>query len=331
MYSKKGELLFGGFREFEYDETNGLFIFFFGGEWKNETAVDDDWWNNPFPSGCRINRFEHGIDLWLILDKNFKTIIRDKDGTPKQFEKGFIGRIEIKKEDNKIKHLYNMPIEFLAKGFSHVAINSVIINDSNSEYHKSQAVDIATGKKKELYSKIEQVTEKLFYFADGNNVGITNINSDILIGDCLLITYPINNYIFIGKKESEKNFCVLLYNLDNLAQPVAVAIHSISEDDLFLYAEDHWLKMEFNASFHGVKALIVPNGGLFDNKFIDLVTTKEGTDYKLGLYDNSYFFSNDWRFNHDEKNYDDDGNRWQDDWDISDAFDGDPEAYWNID
>ena len=129
-----------------------------------------------------------------------KTILRDKDGKPKQFEKGFLGKINIKQENGSIKHVYNMPIELMAKGFSHVAINSIIINDSNSEYHKSQAVDIATGKKTKLYSKIEQVTENLFYFADGNYVGITNINSDVLIGDCLLITYPVNNYILIGKK-----------------------------------------------------------------------------------------------------------------------------------
>ena len=327
LYNKDGELLIGGFSEFEYDERNGIFIFFFGGEWKEYSAFDDDW-NNIHITGYK---FERGIDLWLVLDKDLKTIIRDKDGAPKQFEKGFVGKIEIKKEDDKIKHIYNMPIELMAKGFSHVAINSVIINDSNSEYHKSQAVDIATGKRTKLYSKIEQVTEDLFYFAEGNNVGITNINSDVLIGDCLLITYPINNYVLIGKKESEEDFNVLLYNLDDLAQPVAVAIQSISEDDLVYHAEGHWLKMVVDTSLSGLKALIVPNSRFLEKKFIDLVTTKEGTDYKFGSHDNSYFFSNDWRFNHDEENNGDGGNEWQDHWDASDAFDGEPDAYWNID
>lgn len=327
LYNKDGELLIGGFSEFEYDERNGIFIFFFGGEWKEYSAFDDDW-NNIHITGYR---FERGIDLWLILDKDLKTIIRDKDGAPKQFEKGFIGKIEIKKEDNKIKHIYNMPIELMAKGFSHVAINSVIINDSNSEYHKSQAVDIATGKRTKLYSKIEQVTGDFFYFAEGNNVGITNINSDVLIGDCLLITYPINNYVLIGKKESEENFKVLLYNLDDLAQPVAIAIQNISEDDLVYHAEGHWLKMGVDSSLSGSKALIMPNSRFLDNKFKELVSTKEGTDHKFGSYDNSYFFSNDWRFNHDEENNGDGGNEWQDHWDASDAFDGEPDAYWNID
>ena len=327
LYNKEGELLIGGFREFEYDERNGVFIFFFGGEWKEYSAFDDDW-NNIHITGYR---FERGIDLWLILDKNLKTILRDKDGKPKQFEKGFLGKIDIKQENGSIKHVYNMPIELMAKGFSHVAINSIIINDSNSEYHKSQAVDIAIGKKTKLYSKIEQVTENLFYFADGNYVGITNINSDVLIGDCLLITYPVNNYILIGKKGTEGNYSVLLYNLDNLKQPVAVAIQNISEDDLVHHAEGHWLKMVVDTSLSGLKALIVPNSRFLENEFIDLVTTKEGTDYKFGSHDNSYFFSNDWRFNHDEENYGDGGNDWNDNGSLMDALDGEPDAYWNID
>lgn len=327
LYNKKGELLIGGFREFEYDERNGIFIFFFGGEWKKYPAFDDDW-NNIHITGYK---FERGVDLWLILDKDLKTILRDKDGNPKQFRKGFIGKIEIKKEDNKIRHVYNMPIELMANGFSHVAINSVIINDCNSKYHKSQAVDIATGKKTKLFSKIEQVTEKLFYFADNNKVGITNINSDVLIGDCLLITYPINNYVLIGKKESEDKFCVLLYNLDNLAQPVAVAIQSISKDDLVDHALGHWLKMGVDSSLSGTKALIMPNSRFLDNKFKELVSTKEDTDYIFGSHDNSYFFSDDYCFKPYEGNYDDGGNEWQDYWDISDAFDGEPDAYWNID
>jgi hypothetical protein len=66
--------------------------------------------------------------------------------------------------------------------------------------------------------------------------------------------------------------------------------------------------MVVDTSFSGLKALIVPTSRFLENKFIDLVTTKEGTDYKFGSYDNSYFFSNDWRFNHDEENYGDGGN-----------------------
>lgn len=327
LYNKEGELLIGGFREFEYDERNRLFIFFFGGEWKDYPAFDDDW-NNIHITGYK---FEKGIDLWLILDKDLKTIMRNKEGNSKQFEKGFIGKIEIKKEDKRIKHIYNMPIDLMAKGFSHVAINSIIINDSNSEYHKSQAVDIATGKMTKLYSKIEQITESLFYYADGDKVGITNINSDNLIGDCLLITYPVNNYILIAKEESEDNYRVSLLDLDNLAQPIATVIHSIKGDDLVFLAEGHWLKMETDSSLSEFKSLVIPQSRFLDETFANLVSTKESTDHKIFSHDNSYFFSNDYHFNHDD-NYDDGGdNDWQEHWDIMDALDGDPDAYWNID
>ena len=61
------------------------------------------------------------------------------------------------------------------------------------------------------------------------------------------------------------------------------------------------------------------------------MSTIEGTDYKFGSYDNSYFFSNDWRFNHDKENYDYGGNEWEDNGDLMDALDGEPDAYWNID
>ena len=77
--------------------------------------------------------------------------------------------------------------------------------------------------------------------------------------------------------------------------------------------------------------MIVPNSRFLENKFIDLVTTREGTDKKILSYDNSYFFSNDWHFDHDERSYDDGGNDWDDNGSLMDALDGEPDAYWNID
>ena len=36
-------------------------------------------------------------------------------------------------------------------------------------------------------------------------------------------------------------------------------------------------------------------------------------------------------FNHDEENYGDGGNDWNDNGSLMDALDGEPDAYWNID
>lgn len=329
LYNKDGELLIGGFREFEYDEKNRVFIFFFGGEWKEYSAFDDDW-NNIHITGYK---FERGIDLWLILDKDFKTILRDKNGNPKQFEKGFIGKIEIKKEDNKIKHVYNMPIELMAKGFSHVAINSIIINDSNSEYHKSQAVDIKTGKKTKMYTKIEQITESFFFFADSNKVGICSIDN-IEFEDCLFITYPVNNHIIIAKKQSEETCNVSLYSINDRIELVSSVITSISFEEVIHLAKGNWLKIVKNDSFTGLKALTIPNSRFLDKTVLDIVSTREGTDYVLFSHnkENNYFFSNDYRLL-PENNSHNDGSFYEnnDNYSIMDALDGDPDAYWNID
>jgi len=335
LYNKEGELLIGGFREFEYDERNGLFIFFFGGEWKEYPAFDDDW-NNIHITECK---FERGIGLWLILDKNFKTLLRDSTGNPKQFQKGFIGNVTIKKVDNAIKHIYNMPIELMAKGFSHVAINSVIINDSNSEYHKSQAVDIATGRRTKLYSKIEQITESLFFFADGDKVGITNIDSEHIVDDCLFITNPIAGYVFVPKEKSEGIYDVFLYSMDNIKEPVTTAITDISKEDLIYLVSGNWLKMDYDKSMQGLKSLVIPQSRFLVKEFMELVSTKEETDYKIfsNHNDNEYFFSNDYHLLPDETDYDNgskdyDNDYMQDSWDamtdgmygdMPDGFDGD--------
>ena len=329
LYNKEGELLIGGFREFEYDERNGVFIFFFGGEWKEYSAFDDDW-NNIHITGYK---FERGIDLWLILDKDFSTILRDKNGNPKQFEKGFIGKIDIKQEDNKIKHVYNMPIELMAKGFSHVAINSIIINDNNSEYHKSQAVDIKTGKKTSFYSQIEQITESYFFFADGNTVGICSIDG-IKIENCLFITYPVNNYILVAENESEETCKVSLYSISPSIEFVSSAITSISIEDVIHLAKGNWLKLFKDDSFKGVKALTIPNSRYLDKTFLDIVSTREGTDHVLFSHnkENVYFFTNDYRLLPEESSHDDGGYyEKNDNYSIMDALDGDPDAYWNID
>ena len=329
LYNKDGDFLIGGFREFEYDERNGIFIFFFGGEWKEYSAFDDDW-NNIHITGYK---FERGIDLWLILDKDFSTILRDKNGNPKQFEKGFIGKIDIKQEDNKIKHVYNMPIELMAKGFSHVAINSIIINDNNSEYHKSQAVDIKTGKKTSFYSQIEQITESYFFFADGNTVGICSIDG-IEIENCLFITYPVNNYILVAENESEETCKVSLYSISPSIEFVSSAITSISIEDVIHLAKGNWLKLFKDDSFKGVKALTIPNSRYLDKTFLDIVSTREGTDHVLFSHnkENVYFFTNDYRLLPEESSHDDGGYyEKNDNYSIMDALDGDPDAYWNID
>ena len=331
LFNMNGELLFGGFSEFLFDKINELFIFFWGGNWKEYPGYDDDW-NNIHTS---TYKYERGNDLWLILDKDFKTILRDKKGIAKKFRKGFIGKIEIKKENNKITHLYNMPIEYMAKGFSHVGINSIIINDSNSDIHKSQAVDIKTGKKTKMYSKIEQITDLLFFFAEEKEVGITNINSENVIENCLFITYPVGDFIFITKKKDNDKYEVLLYKMDNLKEPLAIAINEISIDSLVFLVKRNGLKIELDKKIPELKSIMLSNERYFNEDFKKMVTLSDNSQNKSSNYrqEFDYLFSNDYHFLPKEPNYsEEDGEDYdymQDTWDaMTDGMYGDmPEGF----
>ncbi len=328
LYNKDGELLIGGFREFEYEEKNEIFIFFFGGEWKEYTVYDDDW-NNIHITGYR---FEKGKDLWLILDKDFKTILRDKDGNPKHFKKGFLGKIDIKQEDNKIKHVYNMPINLMAKGFSHVAINSIIINNSNSEYHQSQAVDIKTGKTTKFYTKIEQITESLFFFAEDSKVGITNIEEE-LITNCLFLTYPINGFYFIAKEIDDEysNLELRSMNDENIQIEAINKMETSKLIDLALYGR---LKIEFDSDESSLENIIIPMHNIFSESLISKISTKE-SNYFCSKFKEIYWFTDDYRMEEDDSSsdYDDyDHDYEKDSWyamtdgmygDMPDGFDGD--------
>lgn len=330
LYNKEGELLIGGFRKFAYDERNDLFIFFFGGDWKEYSAYDDDW-NNIHITGCR---FDKGLGLWLILDKDFKTLLRDNYGKAKQFEKGFIGTIKIKEENNKIRHIYNMPIEFMAKGFSHVAINSVIINDSNSDYHKSQAVDIKTGKKTKLYSKIEQITESLFFFAKEEKAGITTIENELL-KDCLFITNPVCGFYFFAKEIDDSNSYLELRHL-NFENVQIVAISKIKTSELIDKALYGRLKMEgCETTTTELENIIIPKHDIFEKDFANKISPKE-SNYFCSKFEDVYWFSNDCRMEKEDDfgGYcDSDGDdNMRDSWDamtdgmygdMPDGFDGD--------
>lgn len=292
LYNKNGELLIGGFREFEYDERNEIFIFFFGGDWKEYSVLDDDW-NNIHIKGYK---FDRGDGLWLFLDKDFKTILRDKVGNSKSFEKSFIGKITSKKERDQIRYISNMPIEFMAKGFSHVAKNSIIINDSNSIYHKSQAVNIQTGRKTKFYSKIEQITETLFFFAEDKKVGIANIRKE-LIKDCVFITYPINDFYFIAKEIDESNSYLELRCLKDKNIQI-MAISKIRTSKLISHTEIGCLKMEFDKNKTDLESIIMPRHDIFDESFIRKISLKESGYF---CSKDIYWFSNDYRMEEERK------------------------------
>ena len=287
LYTKEGEFLIGGFHEFYYDETHELFFLFFGGEFEcgGEHTVWGDF--DEHESWDYYERFNRGTDLWLILDKNLETVIRDEEGKRFQFPKGFMGRVDVKKEGKKKEFVYNMPLQYFAT-LDHCNMRDIISKNSIIIKYGTQAIDIATGKMTKEFSHIEQVTDKLFLFKDENTVGLTNIGSEVLLGNCFFITRPVSNYFFLAKEKSENVCCVWLYDIENIANPISIAISEITKEKSF--AERDCLKIKYNKNLSGLKSIVLQISDIFDAEFASKITFEEkrGT-YSVFYHDTSYF------------------------------------------
>lgn len=330
LYSHEGELIIGGFREFFYDDTNRVLALFFGGKWEKYCSYEDDW-NSIYHYNYT---FKHGNDLWLIIDENLKTIQRKEDGTQYTFNKGFIGKIEIKKEDKKITHLYNMPINLMAKGFSHFGRNCVFIKENNQGTSKIAALDYKTGEITPYYDAIKQINDDLFFVSNERKVAVRTISDIILSSDYYLFTLPLNGYFFGVKRISEDNSMVELFHIDDIKTPICVAIESVKTEELIDDIGYGRLKISFDA---GKKLcnLKVPYRKMFSDHFLELIHTEE-SNYFVKKWEDTYYFSTEYEIGYDSPNdsyYDDDDHDYmRDSWDamtdgmygdMPDGFDGD--------
>ena len=296
LYTKEGELLIGGFKEVIYNEAHELFFFFFGGDF--ECGGEHNVWGDfdEHESWDYYEKFDRGIDKWLILDKDLKTILRDEKGERFQFPKGFIGKVEIKKEGKKKTYVYNMPLKYFVtvhhdpEHLRFCNMSDIISNNSIIIKYGTQAIDIASGKTTKEFSHIEQITDKLFLYKDADTVGITNIDSDILIGNCFLITRPVSNYIFIAMEKSVNECCLWLYDINNITTPITLAISNIDKKNLISFAERENLKMEFDKNHSGLKSIVLQTSDIFDEDFVSKVTVVEkGKPYSSFYHNTSYF------------------------------------------
>lgn len=287
LFNKQGELLIGGFREFLIDKNHGLFVFSFGGEWEGHELYPLDG-SERSVEDYRVDY--NSDDLWLILDKDLKTIIRNANGEQKQFPKGFIGNVIKKKEGGKKKFIYNIPLKYMVKGFylskysNSIGISSIIIK------HGTQALDIATGKLTKEFTHIEQITDKLFLFKDDNTVGLTNIDSEILLGNCFFITRPVSNYFFLAKEISENVCRVWLYDINNIANPVSIAISDITKEELVSLAEKDYLEIKYNKKSSGLKSIVLLKSDIFDAEFARNITFEEKRGEHSLFYRNTRYF-----------------------------------------
>ena len=330
LYTKEGDLIIGGFHEMIYDAEQEVFAFFFGGKWERYCSYSDDW-NNIY---CYDWRFAYLNDLWLILDKNLNTITRKEDGTQYHFDKGFIGKIEIRKEEKKVTHVYNMPIKLMHKGFSHFGDGCAIVKTSNDEHNSKKAIlDIKSGAQSEFFDDVEQISTSQFFFAKGNRCGITTITSECVSAEYLVFTFPVEGYFFSIITLDETDCQVSLRHIANPSEVIAIAINRIKIDDLIDKIGFGRFKIQVDSpcELHDIK---VPLLKVFDQSFQSLLN-KEETSYFCNKWKDNYYFANDWRFGPSEDcgGYcDDDSDYMRDSWDamtdgmygdMPDGFDGD--------
>ena len=304
LYTKEGEMLIGGFKDFYYDESHELFFFFFGGEWECglEHSYDSYYGRDYYDD---FERFDRGDDCWLILDKNLKTIIRDENGEQMQFKKGFIGKVKIEKgetDTKKKKYVYNFPSKYLVT-LSHDIEHELFFNMRDIISKKyivikygCQVLEISTGIMTKEYAHIELINDLYFLYKDDTGVGITNIASDILIDRCFMITRPVSNYIFVAKCISIDLCCILLYDINNISNPLATAIRGISKEKLISYAEKGYLKIKLDKSCLGLKSIVLPTNSIYDEDFVNKVSFNEKREtYSLLYRDTSYFIAGDFQ------------------------------------
>lgn len=330
LYTFDGELLIGGFREVMYDSVNKVYAFFFGGEWERYCSYEDEWNNIRDYS----YRFKHNNDLWLLLDSELKTIIRNPDKSQRQFSKGFIGNIEIKKEDSKVKHIYNMPLSLMSKGFKGFGLNCAIVKDNNSDYAKEAALDFKTGIQTPFHESIEQITDDKFFFSDERKVGIRTISDIVIPCDYLFFTRPENGYFFGAKELDDGKSSLTLFHINDPAKPIASAIDSTKTSSMISALAYGRLKLDFWGG-NDLSNARVPQKDIFSSDFLKLVDDTE-TNYFIDKWKNPYYFGTDYRIEAEdyyEPDYSDyDRDYMRDSWDamtdgmygdMPDGFDGD--------
>ena len=352
LYSPTGDFIFGGFSEFYYDKKFDVYIFYLGGEWTDYYETTDELGYKD----THVPQYEHGNGLWLFLDKNLLSIIRDENGNQISFKKARItelvkeypknnpnsfffrthqrieylriSKVEIEYQEENVKNKKHIiPINVMAKGFRSIDKKKLIIwNGSVS------AVDIETGHQTPSFSEIKFISENLYFFRENDKVGLRDNTSVITPAKYRFCTWPVKGFFFAAE-DIDKNHCRL--SLLSVYDPSLriIAIDNTETKDLIDKTTKGSLFIYFNGSSHQVKDIIVPKHNLFNEDFVELVSKYE-SGYRCEKFHNIYWFSSDYRLHkpeddhngyHGGRSYCDAEDSWLD------AFDGNPEAAWNID
>jgi len=348
LFDFYGNLIIGGFTSFYYNQNQELFVFQFGGNWKIEYDDHDEWGNHYSPYYSYY--FEKGNSRWLVLDKELRSIVKDKNGKRHQFPKGFLGTITPKKENEKTINYWNMPLELFSINDPVFVDNLMICGDDNHEW----AIRISDGASTMRHDRIHVISNDLFFFLDicemGSRIGVAKLakgkesDEEIALIDPLsegicVVTDPVGGFVF-GVHEIDKDSCsVKLYNINNPSDKPIVAIEEIDKSKLMDMIAKGYFLISLDTEVEGYSSIVLPKLDIFDQGFQTIVSQKE-TGKLYSKFEKKYWFTGDHHlsepsdddYNHEYGGGYDDSDYMRDNWfamtdgmygDMPEGFDGD--------
>ena len=320
LYTLDGEIIFGGFSQFQ--QIDGFLLFLLNGQWVEYNAFND-YYNN-----IHINdyHFDTKNATWLVLDHNLTSVKRGKNKERIHFEKGFIVD-DYENDFDKSILLREEPV------FSDNYLY-LITKGKN----QSQAIRIKDGEETDCYDEVGILKEKdLFFVKQEEKVGIIALDGKIVIPfDYWLITNPVGDYMFAFKERQDGDCsvdCIILNN--EMAEIIPVSLMK-DFDDIFVELRIGCYQIVIDPGEIGLRSIRVSNPSLFDNEFssrISQVRTKD-TPFCAMHEEKKYWFPYSLDLNDyepsccDEEYHDYEGDTWDAMTDgmygdMPDGFDGD--------
>ena len=238
--------------------------------------------------------------LWLFLDENLSTIIRDENGNPYQLSEGKIynyinGEVVLKDSSDQI------PAKFMCTRYDRISDNILFIFDNNNWYEENgkdilkSAIDINTGKQTPFFESICYIGASIFYVSENKKVGIRSFDRQILNCEFLFLTIPVEGFYFAGREIDRKRSQVFLKSVNDPNLQLN-AIESIETSLLIDYVKKGSFQIRFNGDSHKVKDIVLANY-LFKTDFINKVSSVVPRYKPKSMYErNNWYAPDDNRF-----------------------------------
>lgn len=310
LYTSDGEMLLGGFKKFIFDEEHKVFKFFFGGGFVYDNDYDD-------------YDFKEGMGRWIITDAELKSIRLQYNGKPYSFTKGAQLSIRVETNEDKTINYWPCPIEILFKNEPYI-VGDYLIHHESGDYGNGSyfAVRINDGKESHIYDQMKYIGNNRFYVREGDSVGVVDFDNNIIIPiEYVVLTNPVENFVFAVKELEDKNCMVVLFNFNtnNITEHCAIANAKLK--DVLSHMAYGFYMIYPDKEGRELSSISVFRRSIFDQDFQDKISSIEEGEL-LKKFSRCYWFSNHWRLEEDDVSeygdsgsYDDDTDYDRDTWD----------------